>query len=244
VLLGALPERAEVLKLVEARFGDWAKKDAPAAPAPNFPEPKKSIVLVDRPGSVQADIRIGRVGLTRADPDYFPLLVANTILGGGTASRIFANIREKQGFAYDARSAASPLKDSGTFSVITQVRNEVLGPAIEAIYGELTEITSKDVSAEELATAKNYLSGTFVMRIETQDGLATQIASTKLLGLPLQYLEQYTSRVRSVEAAALRAAAAKYIAPGAASVVVVGDASAVKPTLEKMGPVQMVKAGQ
>ena len=95
-------------------------------------------MLVDRPGSVQADIRIGRVAVTRADPDYFPLLVANAILGGGTASRIFANIREKQGFAYDAHSATSALKDSGTFSVVTQVRNEVLGPAIDAVFGEMT----------------------------------------------------------------------------------------------------------
>jgi predicted Zn-dependent peptidase len=128
--------------------------------------------------------------------------------------------------------------------VVTQVRNEVLGPAIDAVFGEMTAIATKDVSPEELATAKNYLSGIFVMRIETQDGLASQIAATKMLGLPLTYLEQYTTRVRSVEPAALRAAAAKYIAPATASVVVVGDASTIKAPLEKIGPVQVVKAEQ
>ncbi|HVX65860.1 MAG TPA: pitrilysin family protein, partial [Bryobacteraceae bacterium] len=228
VLLGALPERAEVMKLIEARFGDWAKKETPAAPAAKFPESKRTIVLVDRPGSVQADIRIGRVAITRANPDYFPLLVANTILGGGTASRIFANIREKQGFAYDAHSAASALKDSGAFSVVTQVRNEVLAPALEAAFQEMRTIATADVSADELSTAKNYLSGIFVMRIETLDGLAGQIAATRLMGLPLEYMEQYTTRVRAVEPAALRAAATRYINPDAAAVVVVGDAKAIK----------------
>jgi zinc protease len=244
VLLGALPERPEVIKLLEARFGDWARKETPAAPAATFPAARRTIVLVDRPGSVQADIRIGRVAVTRANPDYFPLLVANTILGGGTASRIFANIREKQGFAYDAHSSASALKDSGAFSVVTQVRNEVLAPALDAAFLEMRTIATTDVSATELSTAKNYLSGTFVMRIETQDGLAGQIAATRLMGLPLDYMEKYTTRVRSIEPAALRAAAARYISPDAASVVVVGDAHAIQSPLEKIGPVSVVKAEQ
>ncbi len=244
LLLGAIPERKEALELVTARFGDWAKKDTPAPPEAAFPPAKRSIVLVDRPGSVQADIRIGRTAVTRANPDYFPLLVANTILGGGTASRMFANIREKQGFAYDAHSSAAPLKDSGTFTAVTQVRNEVLDPAIEATLGEMKTIASQEVSPEELSTAKNYLSGVFVMRIESQDGLANQIAATKLLGLPLTYLEQYTTRVRSVEPAGLRAAAAKYMNPDTASIVVVGDAAAIAKPLEKIGPVMVVKAAQ
>ncbi len=244
LLLGALPARAEVMKLVEARFGDWPKKDVPAPPPAKFPEPHRTIVLVDRPGSVQADIRIGRKAVTRGDPDYFPLLLANTILGGGTASRLFANIREKQGFAYDAHSSAAPLKDSGTLGVVTQVRNEVLGQALDAALQEMHGIASQDVTAGELSTAKNYLSGVFVMRIETQDGLANQIAATKMLGLPLEYLEQYTTKVRSVEPAALRAAAAKYINPDAAAIVVVGDASAIAKPLEKLGPVSVVKAEQ
>lgn len=191
---------------------------------------------------MQADIRAGRLAVTRVDPDYFPLLVANTILGGGASSRIFANIREKQGFAYDARSALMPLKDSGSFCVVTQVRNEVLQPAIDAVLGEMRRIAKQEVDAEELATAKNYLSGVFVMRIETQDGLAGQLAAVKLLGLPVDYLEQYTARVRAVEPAQVRAAAARYIDPDPASIVVVADASAAANQLEPFGDVTVVKA--
>jgi predicted Zn-dependent peptidase len=241
VLLGALPERKQTLDLIQARFGDWAGKETSAAPAAHFPAPAKSITLVDRPGSVQADLRIGRLAVNRIDADYFPLLLANTILGGGASSRIFANVREKMGYAYDVHSAAVPLKDSGTFEVATQVRNEVLVPAIQALLGEMREIATKDVSADELATAKNYLSGVFVIRLETQDGLASQLAATKLLGLPLDYLEKYTARVRAVDAAALRAVAAKYILPDTAAVVAVGDASIIAKQLETFGKVSVVK---
>jgi predicted Zn-dependent peptidase len=242
VLLGALPERKQTLDLIQARLGDWARKETPAGPAAKFPAPGKSITLVDRPGSVQADLRIGRLAVTRNDPDYFPLLVANTILGGGASSRIFANVREKMGYAYDAHSSASPLKDTGTFTVVTQVRNEVIVPAIQALLAEMREISTKDVTADELSTAQNYLSGIFVIRLETQDGLASQLAATKLLGLPLDYLETYTARVRAVDAALIRAVAAKYISPDAASVVAVGDASKISKDLATFGKVSVVKA--
>jgi zinc protease len=242
VLLGALPERKAALDLIQARFGDWQRKESPAPPEAKFPAPGRSITLVDRPGSVQADLRIGRLAITRTDPDYFPLLVANTILGGGASSRIFAHIREEKGYAYDVHSSAQPLKDSGSFAVSTQVRNEVLAPAIQALLDEMRKISTEDVTADELATAKNYLSGVFVIRLETQDGLASQLAATKLLGLPLDFLETYTARVRAVDAAAIRAAAARYISPDAAALVAVGDASKISKDLETFGKVVVVKA--
>jgi zinc protease len=244
VLLGALPERGRALKLIEQRFGDWAEQAPPPAPEGGCPERRKTIVLIDRPGSVQADIRIGRLAVTRSDPDYFPLLVANTILGGGTASRLFENIREKQGFAYDARSAVMPLKDAGSFCAITQVRNEVLAQAIDSVFAELRQISERDAAPEEITTAKNFLSGVFVMRMETQDGLASQIAAVKMLGLPVDYLERYAERVQAVSAGEARAAAARYINPDEASVVVVGDAAALKQELGKFGDVTVVKAEQ
>ena len=242
VLLGALADQQQSMEMIAARFGDWANKDTPAAPPAKFPAPKRTIVLVDRPGSVQADIRIGRLAVTRSDPDFFPLLVGNTILGGAAASRLFSNIREKQGYAYDVHSSLAPLKDSGSFGVTTQVRNEVLAPAIDALFAEIEGIAAHDVSAEELATAKNYLSGTFVIRLETHDSLASQLAAVKLLGLPVDYMEKYTHLVRSVTPDEIRAAAGKYIRPDRASIVVVGDASAIGRDLERIGSVSVVKA--
>ena len=242
VLLGALPQRNQALEMIGAEFGAWAGMAAPAPPPAEFPGPKRSIVLINRPGSVQADIRIGQLAVNRASLDYFPLLLGHTILGGGASSRLFANIREKKGFAYDAHSALEPLKDSGAFSVSTQVRNEVLEAALEAVLGEMKDIARQSVSPEELVTTKNYLSGVFVIRLETQDGLASQLAGVKLMGLPIDYLEKYTSRVRAVEAVQIQAAAAKYISPEQAAIVVVGDGAKIAKQLAKFGKVAVEEA--
>lgn len=242
VLVGALPPTAETLKLLESNLGDWASPPPPPLVQARPPEPRRSITLIDRPGSVQADVRIGRLAVTRHHPDYFPLLVANAILGGGASARLFMNIREKQGFAYDAHSALNALQEAGTLEVVTQVRNEVLAEALQAALAEMKRIATEPVSADELAATRNYLSGVFVIRLETQQALASQLAMTRLLGLPLEYLEQYTLRVRAAEPEQIRAAAARYISPEEAAIVVVGDAAKLRPVLEKFGPVRQEKA--
>lgn len=242
ILLGALPPREDALKLVRARFEGWEKKEAPPAPAPEFPQPVRQIVLVDRPGSVQADIRVGHIAVDRSHPDYFPLFVANTILGGGASSRMFMNIREKQGFAYDAHSSLQPRKTGGLFTAVTQVRNEVLEPALKAVEEELQRLIREPVPEDELNDTKNYLCGNFVMGLETQNGLANQLATVKLMGLPDSYLETFTARVRAVTPAEIQAVAARYFSPQAASLVVVGDARQIRPTLEKFGKVTVEKA--
>jgi zinc protease len=126
--------------------------------------------------------------------------------------------------------------------VVTQVRNEVLAEAIQALLDEMHQIGAQPVSEEELDTARNYLSGVFAIRLETQDGLAGQIAAVKLLGLPLDYLEQYTRRVRAVSQEGILAAAAGYMDPQPASIVVVGDASQILAPLQSFGKVQVEQA--
>src|SRR5262249_12041110 len=93
VLIGKLPARDDVLKMITQAFGGWKQKALPPAPKMDFPAPKRQIVLVDRPGSVQADIHVGRLAPTRLSTEFFPLMVGNSILGGGTNSRMFKNIR-------------------------------------------------------------------------------------------------------------------------------------------------------
>jgi zinc protease len=242
LVVGQLPGRAETLKLVSERFGAWKEKPAPAAPAKNFPESKRQLVLVDRPGSVQADIHIGRLAATRTDPDYYPLLVGNAILGGGASSRLFVDVREKQGFAYDAHSELDRRKDAGVATAVTQVRNEVVEPAMEAVLGHLSAMAKSPVSASELSDAKNHISGTFLISLETQASLADQVDLVKSMGLPSDYLQMFTTHVRSVEPDQIQAAARKYLSPDKATIVVVGDASKIEKPLEKFGSVQVEKA--
>jgi zinc protease len=242
IMIGKLPPRAELMKTIEAQFGSWQRKTLPAPPKMDMPAPKRQIVLVDRPGSVQADIHVGRLAPTRLDSDFFPLMVGNMVLGGGTNSRMFRNIREKEGFAYDAHSQYATHRDAGDFEAVTEVRNEVIEPALKAVLAELEQISQTPVAAAELTNTKNFLAGLYLLRLETQDGLADQLNSMKILGLPNDYLETYTTRVRSVEPDRLLAAARKYMSPGQAAIVVVGDAGKIGEALKKFGEVTVTKA--
>jgi len=242
ILIGKLPPRAEVMKAINEQFGSWQRKETPPAPKVEPPAPKRQIVLVDRPGSVQADIHVGRLAPTHASADYFPLRLGNTILGGGANSRMFNNIREKEGFAYDAHSAYDTHRDAGDFEAVTEVRNEVVEPALKAVLAELDGMAAKPVGADELTNVKNFISGQYLLGLETQGGLAGQLASMKALGLPNDYLETYTTHIRAVDADQVLAAAKKYIAPGQDAIVVVGDASKIGDAVKKFGSVTVTKA--
>ncbi len=242
LIIGDVPADEALEKLIQSRFGGWQKGAQPPRIEAKFPEARRTLVLVDRPGSVQADIRVGKLSVDRKHPDYFPLLVGNTILGGGASSRLFTIIREQKGYAYDVRSGQSPRQTGGFFEAVTQVRNEVAGQALEDLLAELRRFSSEPVTREELTNVKNYLAGTFVIRLETQAGLADQLVMMKLMGLPNDYLETYVTRVRSVEPDQILKAAKKYIDPAGAAIVVVGDAAQIARQLEKVGKFTIEKA--
>lgn len=242
ILLGAVPPAKETIKMITSRFGEWPHKELPAAPVAPLPASKRSVVLVDRPGSVQADVRIAKLAVDRSHPDYFALYVANAYLGGGAHSRLFQEIREKKGYAYDAHSEVRPKKEGGLFTAVSQVRNEVLEPALDDMLREMASLAKDPLPAADLADVKNFLSGVFVLRLETQTGLADQLAVTKLMGLPNSFLEKYTTRIRSVEPDQVMAVAKKYIDPSASGIVVVGDASKIEKSLAKFGDVAVEKA--
>jgi zinc protease len=241
ILLGSIPARAKTMKLLESHFGKWQQKQTPPPPKIDFPESRRQIVLVDRPGSVQANIHIGQLAVSRKDPQHFPLMMGNVILGGGMTSRMFSEIREKQGFAYDAHSEFDRRREIGVVKGVTQVRNEVIEPALAAVLKEMEGMAKGPVSNDELTDAKNFIAGNFLLGIETQGALVSQLAMTKEMDLPVSYLEQFTQSVRSTEPDAIQAAAKKYIAPDDAAIIVVGDASKIQKALEKYGEVRVVK---
>lgn len=242
VLVGDLPARASLDKLVETHFGSWQSKERSGSQPVAPPPARRSIILVDRPGSVQADIRAGQTSVVRGSPDYFPLVVANGIFGGGISSRMFMNIRERLGYAYDAHSEMAPMKDSGYFAAVTQVRNEVVEPAVTELLKEMDQMGKERVAAAELSGVKNYLAGSFVVRMATPAGLASQLTSIRMMGLSDDYLERYVTRVRNVEPDQIQSVAAKYIAPEKAAIVVVGDAAKIEKSLQKFGDVKVEKA--
>jgi zinc protease len=244
ILAGKLPDRAAILKTITAEFGTWEQKKVPAYVVTKPPEAKRELVLIDRPGSVQADMRMGRIAATYNDPDYFPENVGAIIEGGGPSSRLFLDIREKRGFAYDVHTEVSALADAGNFSAVTQVRNEVVADALQGILDHLDRMAKEPVERQELSDAKSYANGVFLLGMEPQRGLADKLVQIKVMNLPKNYLDTYTTKINSVEPDQIESAAKKYMATANDKIVVVGDASAIEKTLEKFGTVRVVESAK
>lgn len=225
-------------------FGGWR---APEARARSLPEiaghTARRIYLIDRPGSEQADFRIGNLAVSHSDPDYFPLLVANAVLGDGASSRLFLNIREQKGYAYDVSSALNAPLRQGTFYGMASSRTEVAVPAVKEMLAEFERMRGEEVPEADLQNAKNYLNGIFSLVLSTQGGIAGQVAQIHMLGLSRDYLETFRARVEAVTPRQVMEATRKYITVDRAAIVVVGDASKLRRQLETVAPVEVFDIG-
>jgi zinc protease len=218
----------DIRNQVESLFSTWERGEAVT---PNFPAPpvrtSKVAYLVDRPGSAQSNIVIANSGITRTNPDYFPLMLMHTVLGANASSRLFMNLREDKGYTYGAYSNLDARRTAGTFRATAEVRTPVTGDSLKEFFYELDRIGKEPVSEKEIADAKSYLTGVFPIRLETQEGLTDQLVQIKMLNLPDDYLQRYRDRVQAVTIADIQRVAEKYIKPDEAAVVVVGDGALV-----------------
>jgi zinc protease len=229
-------DRAGAMRAVEAAFGDWkatgdALADTPAAPRMTAPQ----YVLVQRDGSVQSAIRLGRPGIAATDADYVPLQLAGTVLGGGFSSRLMQNLREDKGYTYGARGGSSALRAGGRISGAADVRNEVTGAAINEFMAEYRRMADEPVPAQELEDTKRYVAGGYLLNNQMQGAVAATLASNWLVGLPAEFLGQYVPKIRAVDAAQVQAMGRKYFDPKEQSIVVVGDPKAVAEQLKPYG---------
>jgi zinc protease len=232
---------AEGLALARAAFGSWqavgeALPDAP--PAPRQATPVR--VLIERPGSVQTTLRLGRPAVPATDADAVPLRVAGAVLGDGFTSRINMNLREEKGYTYGASLRSGTLRDGGAIRGGADVRNEVTGAAMLEIQREMRRLQTEPVPAQELAETQRYLSGSYLVGLQTQSALVGTLARNWVVGLPPEQLVNYTKAVHRVTAAQVQAVAKTYFAPEAYSWVVVGDA-AVAPQLQPFGRFETLK---
>jgi zinc protease len=230
-----------VLDQSNKAFKAWAAKPVPAVAYP--PPPQRSareVVLVDRPESVQSVIYVGNLALARRDPDYVPLLVANQVLGGSAASRMFMDLREKQSLTYGAYSDVDEGLVPVPFRAFAAVRNEVTAQAMKAFVHHLERISSELVPASELADAKRLLIDSFPLHIETPGEIAALVSELRTYGFPDNYWDGFRDEIQAVTAEQALAAAKKYIQPNKALIVVVGKAAAVKPFLDPYGPVKVL----
>ena len=191
-------------------------------------------ILVERADAPQSELRLGHVGLPRAHPDYFPVLLMNAVLGGLFSSRINLNLRERHAYTYGASSAFEWRRGAGPFLVATAVQSDVTVAAAREILGEIDAIRDRPISADELELAANYLAGVFPIRYETTNAVARALAAMIVFALPADHFDRYRDRVRAVSTNDVLRAAQSHLRPEALQLVVVGDPSAVRAPLESL----------
>jgi zinc protease len=200
--------------------------------------------LVDRPGSVQSELRVGHLGIDRADARYFPAMVMAALLGGVFGSRLNLRLREELGYTYGARAAFDPRRAPGPFIANAAVQTEVTVDAIRELLGQLERIREAAPTEVELAEVRDFLIGVFPLRFETTSGIAGAIEPLAVYGLPADWWHTYRDHLEAVGTAEVHAVARELIRPDEALILLAGDASKLRAELEAadLGPVQVVAA--
>lgn len=221
--------------LAERCFGDWSGAPAPkpefdVAPLNDGP----SVHIIDRIGAVQSELRIGHIGVPRSHPDYFPLIVMNTIFGGAFTSRLNMNLRETHGFTYGVRSAYTFRRGPGPFLVSTAVGTDVTVPAVEEVLKESERLRTAGVTDEELANARDYLVGILPLQMQTTEQLAGALADLVTYGLLLDYYDHYRERIAAVTGDDVRRVARAHLRPDEFAIIVVGEAASVRDGIQEL----------
>jgi zinc protease len=231
---------AEVKALAEKYFGKWTGQSGTARTPSVDNKVEQRIVIVDRGKSPQTALRIGEIGVPRATPDYVPIEVMNTALGGLFSSRINMNLREKNGYTYGAGSAFAYRRGPGPFIVGTGVRTDVTAPAVKEIFTELRRMRTEPLTADELSTSKDSFERSLPGLFETSPQAAATIGQLFVYNLPLDYYSTLPAKIQAVNAAEVQRVATKYLTPDKMVVVAVGDRASIEPELKKLelGPVE------
>ncbi|MBX3185577.1 MAG: insulinase family protein [Labilithrix sp.] len=228
--------------LAERHFGAWQGGEPPkvAAPGPKLP-PKMRVVVAHRPKSVQSDVYVAMLAPPRKAPGWAQVRVANQILGGGVASRLFMDVREQRSLAY--RTSAQVLElASGEQPLVAYAgtQTEKTGQAIQGLLENLAKMTTSPPTQAETEAARRYLSDIFAVRMETIGSIADMVVTQETFGLPDGYWDAYRREIRATEPDAALAAAKALYTPDRALVVVAGDADVIGPELAKLGDVTVV----
>jgi predicted Zn-dependent peptidase len=187
-------------------------------------------------------LQLGTLGIERTSPDYFAVLLADRVLGGGPSGRLFLNLREDKGYTYGAYSNFGGSKFRGTWFSSSEVRTDVTEGAMKEFMYELNRLRTDKVSATELENAKRAIIGSFALSLEQPQALLQNIITQKLYNLPADYWDTYPQKVSAITADDVQRVAQKYIDLNHLQVVAVGDASKAREVLEKYGKVEVFDA--
>src|SRR5207245_161196 len=228
---------AQAAQQADRYFAAWKKRVVPELRIGEAAQVRgRKVLLIDKPEATQTQIRFGNVAIRRNDPEYFPLLVGNAVLGGGFTSWLVEEVRVKRGLTYFIRSSLLPYRSSGMIRVSTFSKNTTVPETIEVALEQVKRLRSGAIPPEDLDKARNFLAGTFPVRIESPDALAGLTLDIDLYGLDPEYINQYQRRVRAVGIEGVKRAA-RLVPVDDLAIVILGPAAALKEPLGRLGPV-------
>ncbi len=202
----------------------------------------RRVILVDRPGSVQSTLRLGHRGPHRAHPDYVPITLAATVLGGAFTSRLNHLIREVRGYTYGIRGDFAMTRRFGRFGVSAAVQTAVTVPALADTVGEISRMRLEGVTEGELEVARTWRAGQLSVEMQTPGAIAGALATLVVHGLPDDYHATLRERLLAATVDEVSAAAAAHLYPTGLTLVVEGDAAVIRDDLVTSGIGEVVDA--
>ena len=225
----------EILPILERLFGGWKQVQETPVQLPAVPQVKgRKVLLVDKPGAAQSEIRIGRIGASRGSMDHYDVVVMNTILGGSFSSRLNQNLRERHGYTYGASSWFEFRPDPGAFVVGAAVQTAVTDSALLEFMKELRSMNG-GATEDEVARARNYVARSYPSEFQTIGAISESIQQAVVHNQPDTYFSSYIERIGAVTKAGVEQAATKYVDPDNAVVVIVGDRKEIESKVAALG---------
>jgi predicted Zn-dependent peptidase len=212
---------------IKHAFADWARGSEPVV---NIPKPvsRRAVYIVDRPGAAQSTIYMGLPVADPSSPDWIPMSIANSLLGGSFASRITTNIRENKGYTYSPFSSVSARLRDAYWLQVADVSTDVTGASLKEIFYEIDRLANKAPAPEEVKGIQNYEAGIFVLRNSMPSGIIGLLSFMDLHGLPAEYLANYIKTVHQVTPEQVQQLTKKYIRPEEMTIVIAGDAKKIE----------------
>jgi predicted Zn-dependent peptidase len=242
VLVGDLDPRAAAEAVADALAawqGSSKAVEPPPAPAVSLP----GIELVDRPGAVQSNLRLGGPAPRRTDPDLAAVRLANMVFGGYFSSRLVENIRERRGYTYSPRSSVDHQAAASSFLVEADVATEVTGPALLETWYELGRMALTPVTEAELDAARRYVLGSMALATATHAGMASTLSALVGAGLGVDWLAEHQRALGAVTVEEVQEAGRRYLSAPELTAVVLGDAEKVAEPLASLAPVEITRRG-
>jgi zinc protease len=230
------------LEAIRNRLGGWSGSGPGHRTIEAAQRGRRRVVVVDRPGSVQSELRVGHLGIHRHDERFFPAMVMAALLGGVFGSRLNLRLREELGYTYGARCSFDPRRARGPFTATAAVQTEVTVDAIRELLGQLERIRDAPPGEDELAEVRDFMVGVFPLRFETTGGIASAIEPLAIYDLPDDWWHTYRSRLEAVTPEDVHRVARELVLPDESLVLVVGDAGSFADDLgaADLGAVEVV----